>query len=206
MGHVLSVAGFVGLPLAAGIGIGTLIQDDVKGWYKKLHKPKWNPPDWLFGPGWTVLYTAMGYASYLVYKAGAGPLPLTLYGVQLALNLAWSPLFFKVKEIGYAIADITALLGVLSATIVQFYKVDPTAAYLLLPYLAWSTYAAALTINIYKHNPQERGEVSQSIQDQALEAAEKVSAEAKTAVDKLGAAGGSSNSSSAPSGAHAKGT
>ena len=77
--------------------------------YKRLKKPSWNPPDWLFGPAWTVLYTAMGYASYLVWKAGGGPLPLGLYAAQLALNLAWSPIFFKVKEIGYAVADITGV-------------------------------------------------------------------------------------------------
>ena len=57
-----------------------------------------------------VLYTAMGYASYLVYRGGGGAVPLTLYAVQLALNLAWSPLFFKVKEVGYAVADITGML------------------------------------------------------------------------------------------------
>ncbi|KAK9813948.1 hypothetical protein WJX73_006152 [Symbiochloris irregularis] len=215
MGHVLSVASFIGLPLAAGIGVGVAIQHDVQHWYKHLKKPSWNPPDALFGPVWTVLYTAMGYASYLVFKAGGGPVPLTLYGVQLALNLAWSPLFFKVKEIGFAVADITALVGVLVATIVEFHKVDPTAAYLLLPYLGWTTFAAALTINIYRHNPQERGKKSQQLQDDLLDAAEvganatqsaadKVSYEASRAMDKLGAAGG--GGSTGPSGASVKST
>lgn len=123
----------------------------------------------------------MGYASYLVWKNGGGVLPLSLYGVQLVLNLAWSPIFFRQHEIGYALLDITgmpcipqyfavftyhctlcklspsflaaALLGVLGATIVEFHKVSPTASYLLLPYLAWSSYATALTANIYQNNP-----------------------------------------------------
>ena len=75
--------------------------------YKTLRKPSWTPPDWLFGPVWTALYTAMGYASYIVYKNGGGALPLSLYGVQLLMNLAWSPLFFRSHEIGFALLDIT---------------------------------------------------------------------------------------------------
>ena len=75
--------------------------------YKTLRKPSWTPPDWVFGPVWTALYTAMGYASYVVYKNGGGALPLSLYGVQLLMNLAWSPLFFRSHEIGFALLDIT---------------------------------------------------------------------------------------------------
>ena len=73
--------------------------------YKTLRKPKWTPPSWVFGPMWTALYAMMGYASYLVWQNGAPHLPLTLYGIQLVMNLAWSPIFFKAKEIGYALLD-----------------------------------------------------------------------------------------------------
>lgn len=193
MGNFLSVAFAVGVPVAAGVGIGLSIKDDVKGWYKTLKRPSWTPPDWLFGPVWTALYTAMGYASYLVWKNGGGVLPLSLYGVQLVLNLAWSPIFFRQHEIGYALLDITALLGVLGATIVEFNKVSPTASYLLLPYLAWSSYATALTANIYQNNPGARGgkaagngsDVVKKAEDAAAKAADVAEATAKEVKDEL---------------------
>lgn len=121
--------------------------------YPTLKKPSWQPPNWLFGPVWSVLYTAMGIASWRVWRAGGGPLPLSLYGLQLALNFAWSPLFFKAHNLKAATVDITVLLGVLGATILEFHKVDPTAAALLLPYLAWTSFASALTWNIFLNNP-----------------------------------------------------
>jgi TspO/MBR family len=75
--------------------------------YKSLKKPSWTPPSWLFGPVWTALYTAMGVASWLVWREGGGWVPLSLYGIQLLLNFAWSPIFFKQHDIGLALADIT---------------------------------------------------------------------------------------------------
>ncbi|CAK0785634.1 hypothetical protein CVIRNUC_008845 [Coccomyxa viridis] len=157
MGTVLSVVIAVAVPLGAGIGIGLGIQDEVKGWYKTLKKPQWNPPNWVFGPVWSALYTAMGVASWEVWRKGGGFVPLALYAAQLALNLAWSPIFFKKHQLGFALADITALLGVLSATMVSFHSVSPTAAYLLVPYFGWTLYATGLTLSIYKKNPRHRG-------------------------------------------------
>lgn len=75
--------------------------------YKTLKKPSWSPPNWLFGPVWTVLYGAMGYASWLVWKNGAGALPLGLYALQAVLNYAWSPIFFGAHDITFALADIS---------------------------------------------------------------------------------------------------
>jgi benzodiazapine receptor len=75
--------------------------------YKTLKKPTWSPPNWLFGPVWTLLYTAMGTASWLVWKNGGGAVPLTLYALQAVLNFAWSPLFFREHEITFALADIS---------------------------------------------------------------------------------------------------
>ncbi|KAI3436236.1 hypothetical protein D9Q98_002290 [Chlorella vulgaris] len=154
MGNVvsLSLAAAVGGPLTAGMVVGMVIAPDVLGWYQKLKKPTWEPPNWLFGPMWSLLYCMMGVASHRVWLAGGGPLPLTLYGVQLLLNLAWSPLFFKSHNLKLAAIDITALLGVLGATIYEFSKVDKFAAQLLLPYLAWTTFAAALNYNILSQN------------------------------------------------------
>ncbi len=157
MGQVLSVVPFVALPVAAGAGVGMLIAPEIKGWYKTLRKPSWNPPNWLFGPVWTVLYTMMGIASYRVYKAGGGALPMGLYTSQLVMNLAWSPLFFKTHKLGLASAEIVGLLGVLAATIVEFDKVDRTAALMMLPYGAWTSFAAALTVTIWQLNPTQQG-------------------------------------------------
>lgn len=75
--------------MVTGAAIGISLREDVSGWYKTLKKPRWNPPAWVFGPVWTVLYSAMGVAAWRVWKAGGGALPLGLYAAQLALNFAW---------------------------------------------------------------------------------------------------------------------
>ncbi|KAL4458998.1 hypothetical protein ABPG75_013863 [Micractinium tetrahymenae] len=154
MGNALSLAASVGVPLLGGMAIGFSIAPEIKSWYPKLKKPSWNPPNWLFGPTWSVLYVAMGVAAHRVWQAGGGPLPLGLYAAQLALNFAWSPLFFKAHNLKAAAVDITALLGVLGATIYEFNKVDTLAAQLLIPYLGWVSFATALTYNILANNPE----------------------------------------------------
>lgn len=157
MGNVLSAVPFVGVPVAAGAVIGISLAPEIKGWYKTIKKPSWNPPNWIFGPTWTALYTMMGVASWRVWRAGGGPVPLGLYATQLALNLAWSPTFFKLHSPKAAALDITALLGVLAATIVKFDAVDRTAAALMLPYAAWSAFATALTYEIWRLNGDRSG-------------------------------------------------
>ena len=97
----------------------------------------------------------MGYASWRVLQASGGALPLGLYATQLALNFIWTPLFFKAHNLKAASYEITALWGTLVATILAFNKVDETAAALLLPYLAWTTFASALTWNIHLNNPDQ---------------------------------------------------
>lgn len=144
MGNVISVVPFIAGPLLTGVGIGLSMRDEVKEWYPTIKKPSWTPPPWLFGPAWTVLYTCMGVASWRVWRAGGGPIPLGLYAAQLALNFAWSPLFFKRHALGAAAVDITVLLGVLVTTILEFKAVDATAAALMVPYLGWTCFATAL--------------------------------------------------------------
>eukprot|EP00775_Hariotina_reticulata_P007765 gene7765-7964_t len=104
----------VALPLGSGFAVGLLSHGDVKegGWYSKLKKPEWNPPNWVFGPAWSVFYTSMGVASWVVIRSGKGgkALPLTLYFTQLALNLAWTPLFFKAHKLDAALADSVEIL------------------------------------------------------------------------------------------------
>jgi benzodiazapine receptor len=171
----------VGGPLLGGMVVGFSITNDILGWYKTLRKPSWTPPNWLFGPMWSVMYCAMGVASHRVWKAGGGPVPLTLYAVQLALNLAWSPIFFKAHNLKAASVDITALLGVLGATIYEFSKVDTVAAQLMLPYLGWVSFAAALTYNICMNNTDDGRRAKRAAADAAARAARSVEGAASEA-------------------------
>lgn len=149
MGLILSVA----IPVAVGSLAGFLSRDGTRSqWYKQLEKPGWMPPPYVFGPVWAVLYVLMGVAAWRVWKAGGRTQPMVLYAVQLALNFAWSLLFFNAQSLSWALFDIVALLGVLVATTVSFYQVDHVAGYLMTPYLAWVAFATALTLSIYTKN------------------------------------------------------
>lgn len=148
-GLVASVA----LPLGLGALAGYATRGDVKGqWYQSLEKPGWQPPSYIFGPVWTVLYVLMGVAAWRVWKAGGRTEPMTLYALQLGLNVAWSFLFFRARNLKWAVLDILALLSVLVATTTSFYRVDKVAGYLMMPYLAWVTFATVLTLSIYTKN------------------------------------------------------
>lgn len=121
-------------------------------WYLGLRKPRWNPPAWIFAPVWSTLYTLMAVAAWLVWRA-AGPGPeLALFAVQLGLNAAWSWLFFGRHRPGLALADLAALWLALLATLLAFGHARPLAAWLLVPYLAWVTFAAALNAALWRLN------------------------------------------------------
>lgn len=124
-------------------------------WYVTLKKPSWNPPNWVFGPVWTTLYIGMAIAAWLIWRARGRDrwLPLFLFGVQLVLNAAWSPLFFGLRNPGMALADVILLWSAIVATIVAFWRVSASAAALLLPYLAWVSFATALNWAIWSMNP-----------------------------------------------------
>ena len=125
-------------------------------WYTMLKKPSWNPPAWIFGPVWSSLYTMMAVAAWLVWKRGgfaAQRRPLRLFLVQLALNGAWSPLFFGLHWPGVAFAEILLLWLALLTTLRAFRPVSRVAAWLLAPYLAWVTFAAVLNFMLYRLNP-----------------------------------------------------
>ena len=144
----------ISIPLAVGGLAGFATRDEAKGgWYASLTKPAWTPPGYVFGPVWTILYVLMGVASWRVWRAGGRAVPLALYAVQLALNLAWSLMFFKAHDLRWAMLDILALLGVLVATTSAFYRVDRTAGNMLVPYVAWVGFATALTGSLYLANP-----------------------------------------------------
>jgi tryptophan-rich sensory protein len=137
----------------AAIG-GIATSSSVSTWYPTLNKPAWNPPAWVFGPVWTLLYLMMGLASWLVWQKRADNeiqvrRALGWYGLQLSLNLAWSVIFFGLRQVGLALIEIVALWSVLLITIVNFGRIRRDAAGLLLPYLLWTTFATALNAAIW---------------------------------------------------------
>ena len=124
-------------------------------WYASLKKPSWNPPGWIFGPVWTALYTMMAVAAWLIWRRGcwaAQRRPLTLFLVQLALNAAWTPLFFGWHRPRLAFADIVLLWLAILATLVAFRPVSRAAAWLLAPYLAWVSFATVLNLTLWRLN------------------------------------------------------
>ncbi len=124
-------------------------------WYREIAKPSWNPPNWIFGPVWTTLYTMMAFAAWLVWRRGgfaAHGRALTIFLVQLALNAAWSPLFFGLHQPGWAFVEIVAMWLAILATIVAFWKINRWSAVLLVPYLAWVSFASVLNFTLWQMN------------------------------------------------------
>ena len=145
---------FLFLILAFGAGFfGS--QFEPGAWYAALAKPAWNPPGWLFGPVWALLYTAMAVAAWMVWKRRREldvRRPLAFWGGQLVLNAMWSWLFFGRHQMGLALAEILTLLGLILVTCVLFWRIRPAAGMLLVPYIAWVTFASVLNATIWRLN------------------------------------------------------
>lgn len=138
----------------AAVG-GWFTASSVGTWYQGLQKPSWTPPAWVFGPAWTLLYTLMAVAAWLVWRRGGTVsvrLPLVLFGVQLALNLAWSAIFFGARQPGWAVVELALLWCAVAATAAAFRRVSVVAAALLLPYLLWLSFAGALNLAVWRLN------------------------------------------------------
>ncbi len=135
---------------------GAASTSGLRDWYDGLDRAPWNPPGWVFGPAWTVLYALMAVAAWLVARTGLDQrtvqVALALYGAQLALNLAWSLLFFGARAPGWALADIVALVALVAAATIAFWRIDATAGWLLVPYLAWIVFATTLNVWIVLRN------------------------------------------------------
>jgi translocator protein len=144
------------LVVFAATWLGSLATSTSVGdWYQQIARPAWTPPDWVFGPVWTTLFLMMAVAAWLVWrKSGfaAARWPLVLFLVQLALNTLWSFLFFALQNPGLAAIEIVILWLAIAATAIAFWQHSLAAALLLLPYLAWVTYATALNVAIARLN------------------------------------------------------
>jgi len=121
-------------------------------WYDGLNKPTWTPKKWMFPVGWTILYLASSYAAMRVALLPGGSVALAFWALQIALNTLWTPVFFGAHRIGAALVVIGALWLSIVAMIISFWPLDPAASYLIVPYLAWVSMAAALNHWIWRHN------------------------------------------------------
>jgi len=151
--QALALVGWFALCFSAAATAAFVSTD---GWYAGLNKPAWNPPAWVFAPAWTFLYATMAVAAWLVWREGgwrAQRRALGLFVLQWVLNALWTPLFFGLHRAGLALVDIFGLWLVLAATLVAFWRVRRAAGVLLLPYLAWVTFATALNFTIWRLNP-----------------------------------------------------
>jgi tryptophan-rich sensory protein len=139
---------------AAGIG-GWATAAAVRDWYPTLAKPSWNPPAAVFGPVWTVLYVCIAVAGFLAWRRvglSGRPAATALFLTQLALNAAWSVLFFGLRQPGWAFAEVVLLWLAILATTVVFFRIAPWPGGLFVPYLAWVTFAAVLNFTIWRLN------------------------------------------------------
>jgi len=155
MRDVLALLGWLLVAFAAA-AVGGFASASAGEFYAELVRPAWAPPGWLFGPVWSVLYALMGISAWLVWRArgfaGASG-ALGLFIVQLAANALWTWLFFVWRQGGMAFAEILLLWALIAATIGLFWRVRRLAAVLLLPYLAWVSFASALNWSIWQLNP-----------------------------------------------------
>ncbi len=150
--EVLALAGWLVLTFVAA---ATGVFVSTGGWYATLVKPSWNPPGWLFGPVWTLLYAMMAVAAWLVWCVGgwnAQRRALGLYLCQWALNALWTPLFFGLQRPDLAFAEIVVLDFAVLATAVAFWRVRPAAGLLLVPYVLWVAFATVLNFTIWRLN------------------------------------------------------
>lgn len=151
----IGLAVVLGLCLGAG-GLGAIATTpEIDGWYRTVAKPTWNPPNSVFGPVWTTLFVMMAFAAWLVWRpAGfiAAKVPLLLFTVQLALNVAWSWIFFGRHQPGWAFVEIVFLWAAIAVTMRAFFLRSRLAGWLLVPYLAWVSFAAVLNFAIWRLN------------------------------------------------------
>ncbi len=135
------------IPLALGAVAGRFTAQAVPDWYASLNRPSYNPPNWVFGPVWTILYILLGISLYLIWKQFPSKErnnALRIFSLQMFLNFIWSFVFFYFNQIGLALVVIIGLWLSIVFMLISFYKLKPLAAYLNIPYLIWVTFASVL--------------------------------------------------------------
>jgi len=140
--------------VVAGIG-GRWTAGEITGWYRTLARPSIAPPNWVFGPVWTLLYGLMAFAAWRVWLSQSSPgrsLALGLFLAQLALNLAWTWIFFSKHALGAALVEVVVLWVAIGATALAFGRVEPGAGWLMAPYLVWVTFASVLNAEFWRLN------------------------------------------------------
>ena len=153
---LIMLAFFVALCLGIGALGAAVVATSIDTWYAELAKPSFTPPDRVFGPVWTVLYVLMAIAAWRVWRAADRDTrrgPLTLFALQLAITLGWTVVFFGLQKIGAALATIVVLDVGVVVTMLAFRPIDRWAGLLMLPYLAWASFATVLNIAIWRLNP-----------------------------------------------------
>ncbi len=159
MKQIAALIGWLALSFAASV-IGAVASVRAATFYQQLSQPTWAPPASVFAPVWSVLYALMGIAAWLVWREGGWRRQsgvLALFVVQLAVNALWSWLFFAWHHGAIAFADIVLLWLLLLGTVIAFWRVRPLCGALLVPYLAWVGFAAALNYAVWQLNPQVLG-------------------------------------------------
>ncbi len=121
-------------------------------WYEGINKPSWNPPGWIFGPVWTLLYILMGIAAWMVWKERGFSIPVYIFLGQLVLNTLWSYLFFGLNRPDLAFFEIAVLWILILCTMILFWKVRTTAGVLFIPYLLWVSFASVLNYTLWRLN------------------------------------------------------
>lgn len=153
--NVIKAINSIALTVGLGAGSGYFTVKEIPTWYAGLVKPSFNPPNYLFGPVWTILYILMGISLFLIWKQPPSPQrkkAITIYLIQFALNLAWSFIFFNQHQIFLAFLEIVAMWICILLTIIAFSKFSKLAAWLLVPYISWVSFAAFLNYHIWLLN------------------------------------------------------
>lgn len=145
----------IGASLLAGFWGSTATIESITGWYATINRPFWTPPNWVFGPVWTLLYILMGISVAFVWNSGKPKvlLPVLFFAVHLAVNVYWSIAFFANQNPQMALAVIAVLWIMIVVMMVWFWRYSRTATYLLVPYLLWVSYASTLNLGVVLLNP-----------------------------------------------------
>jgi translocator protein len=156
MNNLIKLVLSIALPLLIGFASSYFTITGVDSWYTTIQKPSWNPPNWIFGPVWTTLYVLMGISLFLIWKAGTSKetkrSALILFALQIIANFFWSFIFFDQHQMGLAFAEIIVLWLLILLTIFSFAKINKVAAWLLVPYISWVSFAAILNFTIWRLN------------------------------------------------------